>query len=47
LENTPPPPGGRENISQCHLGGKYEKGRRKKGQNLKKEERGKKREKAK
>jgi hypothetical protein len=32
LENTPPPRG---NISQCHLGEKYEKGEEKKEENVK------------
>ncbi len=34
LENTPPPEGG-GNISRCHLGEKYEKVERKRGQNVK------------
>jgi hypothetical protein len=29
LKNTPPPPKGQGNISRCHLGKKYEKGKRK------------------
>jgi hypothetical protein len=33
LNNTLPPPplGGGKNISRCHLGEKYEKGKRKRG----------------
>jgi hypothetical protein len=31
LENTPSPGGDRKNISQCHLGEKYEKANRKRG----------------
>ncbi len=34
LENTPPPPGGK-NISRCHLGEKILKGEEKKGENVK------------
>ncbi len=34
FENTSPPPGG-GNISLCHLGKKYEKMKRKRGENVK------------
>ncbi len=36
MENTPPPPGGREKISADVIWGKkYEKGKRKRGENVK------------
>jgi hypothetical protein len=35
----PSPPGGRKNISRCHLGEKYENAKNKKGENVKEKRR--------